>query len=132
MEVGEGSLEEIRDAREMEGEPGREEMREASEVVSNEGDEVVTDDNGGGTGIGIMVTSVIGSAGSEVTISRYLSWSKGGIDRNIGEKTGCNNAAGRHVMYEWKPWRWRVFKVQRTRSLVTRIRAWSGSGVEEE
>ena len=95
----------------MEGEPGQEEMRDARDVVNDEGDEVVTEDDGGGTGIGVMVTSVIGSAGSEVTISQYLSWSKGDIDRNIGEKMGHNNSAGRRVMYVWKPWRWRVFRV---------------------
>ena len=38
--------------------------------------------------MGDRVTSVIGSAGSEETISRYLSWSKGDIDKNIGEKIG--------------------------------------------
>ena len=53
----------------MEGEPGREEMQDARDVVNDEGDEVVTEDDGGGTGIGVMVTSVISSAGSEVTIS---------------------------------------------------------------
>ena len=121
--VGEGGLEEIRDAREMEGEPGREEMRETRDVDSNEGDEDVAEDDRGGTGIGVMVTSVIGSMGSEVTISRYLSRSKGDIDKNIGEKTGSRSLAGRRVMYVWKPWRWRVFRVRRTRSPVTRSRA---------
>ena len=121
--VGEGGLEEIQDAREMEGEPGREEMRDARDVDNDEGDEDRAEDDGGGTGIGVMVTSVIGSVGSEETISQYLSWLKGDIDKNIGEKTGSRIPAGRQVMYVWKPWRWRVFRVRRTRSPVTRSRA---------
>ena len=121
--VGEGGLEEIRDARETEGEPGWEEMRDTRDVDSDEGDEAVVEDDGGGTGIGDMVTLVIGSMGSEVTISRYLSWSKGDIDKNIGEKTGSRIPTGRRVMYVWKPWRWRVFRVRRTRTPVMRSRA---------
>ena len=97
MGVGEAGLDEIREARERDGEPGREEMRDARDVDSDEGDEVMLEDEGGGTGIGDKVTSVSGSAGSEVTISRYLSWSKGDIDKNIREKMGRNNPAGRRV-----------------------------------
>ena len=97
MEVGEAGLDEIREAREKDGESGREEMRDAREADSEEGDEVRLEDGGGGTGIGVRVVSIRGSTGSEVTISRYLSWSIGDIDRKIGEKMGCNNSAGRRV-----------------------------------
>ena len=107
----------------MEGDPGREEMRDASDVVSEEGDEGESEDDGGGTGMGDRVASVIGSTGSEVTISRYLSWSKGDIDKKIGEKMGSNVPAGSQVTYEWKPCRRRVFRVRRTRSPVRRMRA---------
>ena len=123
MGVGEGGREEIRDARDAEGDPGREEMRDMSDVVSEEGDEGESEDGGGGTGMGDRVASAIGSTGSEVTISRYLSWSKGDIDKKIGEKMGSNVPAGSRVMYEWKPCRWRVFRVRRTKSPVRRIRA---------
>ena len=121
--VGEGGLEEIHDARGMEGEPGQEEMREARDVVSDKGKEVVAADDGGGTGMGDMVTSVNGSMGLEVMISQYLSWLKGDMDWYIGEKMGSKVSAGRRVRYVWKPWRWRVFRVQRTRSPVTRSMA---------
>ena len=97
MGVGETGLEEIRETREKDGDPGREEMWDTRDEDIDEGDETVLEDKGGGTGIGDRVTSVRGSAGSEVTISRYLSWSKGDIDRNIGEKMGRNNSAGRRV-----------------------------------
>ena len=103
MGVGETGLEEIRDARGTEGEPGREEMRDVREVVNDEGEEVETEDDGGGTGIGDRETSVTGSMGLEVTISRYLSWSSGDIDRKIGEKMGSRVSARRRVMYMWKP-----------------------------
>ena len=73
--------------------------------------------------MGDRVTSVTGSTGSEVTISRYLSWSKGDIDKNIGEKTGSRVLGGRWVMYVWKPCRCRVFRVRWTRSPVMRSRA---------
>ena len=51
------------------GDVGLEEIREAKEGVMELGDKMV----GGGTGIGWRETSVIGSHGSKVTISRYLS-----------------------------------------------------------
>ena len=111
------------DDRDAEGDLGREEMRDASEVVSKEGDDDEREDIGGGTGMGVSVTSVVGSTGSEVTISQYLSWSKGDIDRKIGEKMGSNVSAGRRVMYEWKPCRWRVFRVRRVKSPVRRSKA---------
>ena len=95
--VGEAGLDEIWEARERDGEPGREEMRDMRDVGSEEGEEVMFEDEGGGTGIGDKVTLVRGSAGSEVTISLYLSWSKGDIDKNIGENMGRNNSAGRQV-----------------------------------
>ena len=79
--VGDSGLEEMQEAREMEGKPGREDMREARDEISEVGVEIETEDDGGGTGIGDRVTSVTGSVGSEVTISRYLSWSRGDIDR---------------------------------------------------
>ena len=94
MGVGETGLEEIRDARGAGGEFGQEEMRDAREVVTDEGEDVVTEDDRGGTGMGERVTSVNGSTGSEVTISRYLSWSRGDIDRKIGEKIGSRISAG--------------------------------------
>ena len=53
------------------GDDGLEEIREAKEGVIELGDEMV----GGGTGMGWRETSVIGSHGSEVTISWYLSHS---------------------------------------------------------
>ena len=74
-------------------------------MVSEEGDEGASEDGGGGTGMGDRVALVIGSTGSEVTISRYLSWLKGDIDKKIGEKMGSNVPAGSRVMYEWKPCR---------------------------
>ena len=123
MGVGDRGREEIWDARDAEGDPGREEIRDASDVVSEEGDDGESEDGGGGTGMGDKVVSVTGSTGSEVMISRYLSWSKGDIDEKIGEKTGSNVSAGRRVMYEWKPCRWRVFRVRRTKSPVRRSRA---------
>ena len=73
--------------------------------------------------MGDRVTSVIGSAGLEETISRYLSWSKGDIDKNIGEKIGSRVPAESRVMYVWKPCRCRVFRVCWTRSPVMRSRA---------
>ena len=123
MGVGDDGREEIRDARDAEGDPGREEIRDTSDVVSEEGDDGESEDGGGGTGMGDKVVSVTGSTGSEVTISWYLSWSKGDIDKKIGEKTGSNVSTGRQVMYEWKPCRWRVFRVRRTKSPVRRSRA---------
>ena len=75
-------------------------MWDASDVVSEEGDDGEREDGGGGTGMGESMTSVTGSTGSEVMISRYLSWSKGGIDKKIGEKMGNNILAGRRVRYE--------------------------------
>ena len=80
MVVGEGGLEEMREAREMEGEPGRDNKREARDEVSEVGEETVVQDAGGGIGMGDKVTSMAGSTGSEVTISRYLSRSRGDID----------------------------------------------------
>ena len=80
MVVGDGGLEEMREAREMEGELGREDMREVRDEVSEVGEETVAVDDGGGTGIGDKVTLMTGSTGSEVTISRYLSLSRGDID----------------------------------------------------
>ena len=80
MVVGDGGLEEMREAREAEGELGRDDRREARDEVSEVGEETVAEDDGGGTGIGDKVTSMMGSVGSEVTISRYLSWSRGDID----------------------------------------------------
>ena len=53
------------------GDDGLEEIREAKEGAIKLGDEIV----GGGTGMGWRETSVIGSQGSEVTISWYLSCS---------------------------------------------------------
>ena len=50
---------------------GLEEIQEAKEGAIELGDEIV----GGGTGMGWRETSVIGSQGSEVTISWYLSCS---------------------------------------------------------
>ena len=55
-------------------------MREARDEVSEVGEETVVVDNRGGTGIGDKVTSMTGSTGSEETISRYLSLSRGDID----------------------------------------------------
>ena len=80
MVVGDGGLEEMQEVREMEGEPGHEDKREARDEVSDVGEETVAEDEGGGTGIGEIVTSMTGSTGSEVTISRYLSWSRGDIN----------------------------------------------------
>ena len=80
MVVGDGGLEEMQEVREMEGELGRDDRREARDKVSKVGEETVAEDDGGGTGIGDKVTSMTGSAGSEVTISRYLSRSRGDID----------------------------------------------------
>ena len=107
MAVGEAGLEEIREARDVEGELGHEAMQDARDAES----EVVKDDRGG-TGMGDMVTSVTGSTGSEVMISWYLSWSRGDIDWYIGEKTRSKVLVGRQVMYVWKPWRWRAFRVR--------------------
>ena len=73
VEVGEGGLEEMREAREAEGELGRDDRREARDVESEVGEETEVRDAGGGTGMGDKVTSMVGSVGSEVTISRYLS-----------------------------------------------------------
>ena len=67
--VGDGGLEEMWEAREMEGELGRDDRREVRDEVSEVGDEIIAEDDGGGTGIGDKVTSMTGSAGSEVTIS---------------------------------------------------------------
>ena len=78
--VGDGGLEEMREVRETEGEPGRDDRQEARDEVSEVGKEIIVEDDGGGTGIGDKVTSMVGSAGSEVTISRYLSRSRGDID----------------------------------------------------
>ena len=64
----------------MEGDPGRDDRREARDEVREVGDETVAADDGGGTGIGDKVTSMMGSVGLEVTISQYLSWSRGDID----------------------------------------------------
>ena len=79
-------------------------MRDVREVVNDEGEDTVADD-GGGTGMGDKVASTTGSTGSEVTISRYLSWLNGDIDRKIGEKMGSRVSAGRRVTYVRKPCR---------------------------
>ena len=62
------------------GELGWEDMREVRDEVSKVEEETVAVDDGGGTGIGDNMTSVIGSTSSEVTISQYLSLSRGDID----------------------------------------------------
>ena len=80
MVVGDGGLEEMWEAREMEGKLGWEDMREARDEVSEVGEETVAVDDEGGTGIGDKVTSMAGSIGSEVTISQYLSLSRGDIN----------------------------------------------------
>ena len=80
MVVGEGGLEEMREARETEGELGRDDRREARDEVSEVGEETVVTDARGGTGMGVKVTSMVGSTDSEVIISRYLSQSRGDID----------------------------------------------------
>ena len=116
MVVGEAGLEEIREARDAEGELRREAMRDARDLVSEVGEETVVAEAEGGTGMGDRVTSVVGSTGSEVMTSQYLSRSSGDINWYIGEKTGSRVLAGRWVMYVWKLWRWRVFRVQRTMS----------------
>ena len=69
MVVGEGGLEEIWDSSDMEGELGREAMRDARDLVSEVGEEIEDSEDGGRTGMEDMVTSVITSAGSDVTIS---------------------------------------------------------------
>ena len=69
MVVGEACLEEIQEARDAEGEFGREAMRDARDLVSKVGDETVDKEEGGGTGMGDMVTSVTSSTGSDVMIS---------------------------------------------------------------
>ena len=69
MVVGDGGLEEMREAREMEGEPGQEDKQEVRDEVSKVGEEIGAEDDGGGTGIGDKVTSMMGSTGLEVTIS---------------------------------------------------------------
>ena len=69
MEVGDAGLEEIREARDAEGELGREDKQDARDVVSEVGEEIVATDDRGGMGIGDRVTSAIGSTGLEVTIS---------------------------------------------------------------
>ena len=48
--------------------------------MSEVGEETMVVDDGGGTGIGDRVTSATGSTGLEVTISQYLSRSRGDID----------------------------------------------------
>ena len=73
MEVGEGGREEMREAREMEGELGRDDRREARDKESEVGEDMEAEDAGGGTGMGDKVASMVGSVGSEVTISLYLS-----------------------------------------------------------
>ena len=50
-------------------------MQEARDKVSEVGEETVAVDDGGGTRMGDKVTSMSGCAGSEVTISQYLSLS---------------------------------------------------------
>ena len=79
--VGDTGLEEIQKARDAEGELGWEEMRDVRDKVSEVGEETVLKEEGGGTGIGDRVVSMTGSTGLEVTISRYLSWSRVDIDR---------------------------------------------------
>ena len=80
MVVGDGGLEEMREAREMESDLGRDDRREARDEVREVGDEIVVADDRGGTGIGDKVTSMTGSVGLEVTISQYLSRLRGDID----------------------------------------------------
>lgn len=63
-----------------EGELGQEEMWDTREDVSEVGEEIVVTEVGGRTGTGVRVTLVMGSTGSEVTISQYLSLSKGDMD----------------------------------------------------
>ena len=69
MAVGEGGLDKIWDSSDAEGELGREAMRDARDLVSEVGVESVDKEEGGGTGMGDMVTSVTTSAGSDVMIS---------------------------------------------------------------
>ena len=54
---------------------GLDKIREAREGVTELGDKMENGVVGGGTGIGWRETSVMGSQGSEVMISRYLSHS---------------------------------------------------------
>ena len=68
------------EARETEGELGRDDKQEARDEVSEVGEETVVSDTRGGTGMGDKVTSMAGSTDSEVTISWYLSRSRGDID----------------------------------------------------
>ena len=56
-----------------EGEAGLEEMRDAKEGMMGLAIELVDHEEGACTGRGCKVTSVTGSHGSEVIISRYLS-----------------------------------------------------------
>ena len=70
------------------------EIREAKEGVIELGDEMV----GGRIGMGWRDTSIIGSQGSEVTISRYLSHSWGDRDRKMGVNTGKRVSGARQVM----------------------------------
>ena len=71
--VGEAGLDEILEDRGAEGELGREAMRDARDLVSEVGEETVDVEEGGGTGMGDIVTLVTGSTSSDVTISWYLS-----------------------------------------------------------
>ena len=80
MLVGDASLEEIQEVRDAGGEFRRDDKQDARDEVSEVGEETVVTEEGGGTGMGVKVVSVTGSTGSEVTISQYLSWSRGDID----------------------------------------------------
>ena len=80
------------------GDAGLEEIQEAKEGMMELGDERRDKAAGGGTGMGCRETLVIGSHGSEVTISQYLSHSYGDKDRKMGVNMGKSSSGERWVM----------------------------------
>ena len=60
---------------------------------------------GSGMGLGERVTSVMGSTGSDMTISWYCLQSREDKEVKMGEKTGKRISGESRVMYVWKLWR---------------------------
>ena len=85
------------------GDAGLEERCEAKEGVMELGDKTEDGMVGGRIRIGLRETSMTGSMGSEVTISRYLSLSYRDRDLKMGVNTGRSILGWRRVRYMWKP-----------------------------
>ena len=77
-----GGLEEMRKARDVEGELGREDKREVRDAVSKVGEETVVKDSGGGRGLGGFQGKEKGSRSDDGCLVRPDLERKSGVDRD--------------------------------------------------